>query len=533
MADYYPLISRAVAGLEKSTGEARRALYERARKALVDQLRGIDPPLSEADITRERLALEESIRKVETEAVRQQPARPDAAPHIPASPRAEDFQRASPPRNPPTTPAPRSERNWLDKKSAEPRPEPREGIKGFRDVVADAENLGGASAQAGRNARETYSAVPSPSPEFNRLEPRLGDDAARRAEPRARETQGPEIRPRTAPPASSRPRVTEPPRPGERRTSQVRSDLGPVIGGEDDHRLRSRSEARVLEPQPVPESLRRAAERGERDFEDEDIEDDKKPLFGWVMKTLIALGVIVLLIAGTAGLIYWKGGNLVALTKSMFSRQPAATVQNAPPRSTKIPDRVGQSDTAPPSPEAMVAQRAVLYEEGEANDQAGKTYTGTVLWRTEQVPAANGQPADRGVRGDIDIPDRGIKVVWSLRRNTDKDMPASHTISIQFVLPPNFDHGGISEIRGVLMKPSEQTRGTSLMGVSVKVTNNYFLVGLSSTDSERLRNIDMLKNRGWFDVAVVYTDGKRAILAVEKGTPGDNAFKEAFAAWGQ
>jgi len=32
---------------------------------------------------------------------------------------------------------------------------------------------------------------------------------------------------------------------------------------------------------------------------------------------------------------------------------------------------------------------------------------------------------------------------------------------------------------------------------------------------------------------VVYTDGKRAILAVEKGTPGDNAFKEAFAAWGQ
>ena len=34
MADYYPLIARAVAGLDKNTGDARRALYERARAAL-------------------------------------------------------------------------------------------------------------------------------------------------------------------------------------------------------------------------------------------------------------------------------------------------------------------------------------------------------------------------------------------------------------------------------------------------------------------------------------------------------------------
>src|SRR4051812_49912522 len=70
MADYYPLIARAVTGLDKSTGEARRALYERARTALVTQLRGVEPALSEADITRERLALEEAIRKVEAEAAR-------------------------------------------------------------------------------------------------------------------------------------------------------------------------------------------------------------------------------------------------------------------------------------------------------------------------------------------------------------------------------------------------------------------------------------------------------------------------------
>ena len=71
MADYYPLVAKAVAGLEKNTGEGRRALYERARSALVAQLRGMnDPPLTEAEITRERLALEEAIRKVEAEAAR-------------------------------------------------------------------------------------------------------------------------------------------------------------------------------------------------------------------------------------------------------------------------------------------------------------------------------------------------------------------------------------------------------------------------------------------------------------------------------
>src|SRR5262245_4975521 len=82
MADYYPLIARAVAGLENSTGEARRALYERARTALIAQLRSVEPALSESDITRERLALEEAVRKVESEAAQRagiEPPRADPA----------------------------------------------------------------------------------------------------------------------------------------------------------------------------------------------------------------------------------------------------------------------------------------------------------------------------------------------------------------------------------------------------------------------------------------------------------------------
>src|ERR1700691_1003919 len=76
MSDYHPLIIRAVEGLEKSTGEARRGLYERARTALVTQLRSVEPALSESEITKERLALEEAIRKVEAEAARRALAEP-------------------------------------------------------------------------------------------------------------------------------------------------------------------------------------------------------------------------------------------------------------------------------------------------------------------------------------------------------------------------------------------------------------------------------------------------------------------------
>src|ERR1700676_2891115 len=72
MADYYPLIAGAIAGLDPSApGESRRVLYERARAALSAQLRSVQPPLSESEITRERQSLEEAVRKVEDEVHKQ------------------------------------------------------------------------------------------------------------------------------------------------------------------------------------------------------------------------------------------------------------------------------------------------------------------------------------------------------------------------------------------------------------------------------------------------------------------------------
>src|SRR5260370_42366444 len=104
MADYYPLIARAVAALDKNTGEARRTIYERARAALVGQLRSVTPALDESDITRERLSLEEAIRKIEAESARRSTTtRIDPAARL----RPPEFpRRAEAPRPAPETPAP-------------------------------------------------------------------------------------------------------------------------------------------------------------------------------------------------------------------------------------------------------------------------------------------------------------------------------------------------------------------------------------------------------------------------------------------
>lgn len=67
MADYYQLIARAVSALPNNSPEARDAIYERARRALVKQLRILDPPVSEADIERETKLLEEAIAQLEIE----------------------------------------------------------------------------------------------------------------------------------------------------------------------------------------------------------------------------------------------------------------------------------------------------------------------------------------------------------------------------------------------------------------------------------------------------------------------------------
>ena len=84
MADYYSLLAKAVSNLPKAGAEpARKVVYERARKALLRQLRSLGPSLSEADIGREEAALEAAIVKLEGQ-FSPAPAPPPVAPARPA-----------------------------------------------------------------------------------------------------------------------------------------------------------------------------------------------------------------------------------------------------------------------------------------------------------------------------------------------------------------------------------------------------------------------------------------------------------------
>ncbi len=81
MADYFPLISRAVSALDPNTPERRETIYARAREALVRQLQSLDPPIAEVDLRREQNVLDETILRVEASISRElagtAPQKPD------------------------------------------------------------------------------------------------------------------------------------------------------------------------------------------------------------------------------------------------------------------------------------------------------------------------------------------------------------------------------------------------------------------------------------------------------------------------
>ena len=246
-------------------------------------------------------------------------------------------------------------------------------------------------------------------------------------------------------------------------------------------------------------------------------------------KSAIAIGVVLILVG--AGVLWGK--QAVTVVGGLFKSSPSVEAPKdatTPLSKPKIPDRVGQPSSTDQI--APVAQRVVLYED-DPSDSKGKQYVGSVIWRTEPIKASGNQKADIAVRADIEIPDRKFKMTISFRRNTDTSLPASHTAELTFVLPQDFSGGSVGNVPGILMKSNEQARGTPLAGQSVKVTDGFFLVALSNTEADRTRNMPLLKERSWFDVPLVYTNQRRAIIAIEKGAPGERAFNEAFSAWGE
>jgi hypothetical protein len=552
MTDYHPLIARAVDGLAKNTGEARRALYERARAALVAQLRTVDPPLSESDITKERLALEDAIRKVESEAARKALAEPrasvrseprfEARAPAPGSTTAEargqtpgrlgtalQRERLTPPagESPPAEPAsarqapqslqPQDETAEAPRQAAKPTARNRileartstltqQGLKGFRNVVQEADGLGSATAKAAQTARDTRDFY-APS---SRQRSRQAEDDF------------------TQPSLSDR---------GERQIEDA--DYPATDDDAFQQGLEPPYDYDAEEPLPPPRQARPQAPYA---AESEDEYEQQRPPRSY--RGLAMVAVLLIVAFGVASVAWEYRSNIAGLYHSFTQARSAAPTPNPqnPAPITKDSGRVPQEQIPgqAPAPGAnansqqgpAVAQRAVLYE-ADQNDPQGKRFAGSVIWRTETVSPGPGLAPELVIRADIAIPERHMTVTWSLRRNTDKALPASHTIEVMFNLPADFPGGGISNVPGVLMKDSEEVRGMPLAGLAVKVTNGFFLIGLNAADDDMQRNVQLLKERAWFDVLIVYNNGSRAILTMEKGPPGERAFTDAFSAWGQ
>ncbi|MDP4004411.1 histidine kinase [Methylobacterium sp. NEAU K] len=460
MADYYPLLARALDALPDRSPALRKAVYDRARNALISQLRSLDPPLSEADIDLERRALDAAIERLEVdhgglpapandavvvpEPIQPPPAVPDIPEPSPPEPTAAPLEPFLPAAEPPFEPLPTAS-----------EPEPREA------PIPIAARRPGSSQPA-----PTEAEVP-PEPAATVDDPDLAAVSA--------ETGGARQRPRieVVPPRTGRSRIL--------RNAFVGSVLAVVIGliAVAAFLLRDR-------PQTLPAS-------GTETADSQQTEGDAK--FGDRV-----------------------GGDAAPSPRTAPRQENGAPVRTAAP-----PAQAGLS----------VAQRAELIEEATGVESAQPTKaTGRVTWRLDTVNGEQGQPLQDAVVATVTIPDAGLTLVMTIQRNLDATLPASHTVSLAFSQSGTDAAARTVQDVGLLQaKDEESARGSPVAGLPVRVRDNLFLIGLSSLQNDVERNTDLLLRRNWFDLAVRYTSGRRAVLTFEKGGAGAQVMQNAFDAW--
>ena len=177
MTDYFPLIARAVEGLETSTGEARRALLrtgpQRIGCAVALRGTGAAGNRHHQRTSRPRRCDPQGRSRCGAQITRGECA--NRVPPQPPPPRAERsmlagktldaarrgetcLHRQDQPRStgadapPPDAPPPSARERLLGARTSS---RPRESIKGFRDVVNEVHDLGAATAKSAQAARDT------------------------------------------------------------------------------------------------------------------------------------------------------------------------------------------------------------------------------------------------------------------------------------------------------------------------------------------------------------------------------------------
>ncbi|NVD41477.1 hypothetical protein HT585_21655 [Ensifer sp. HO-A22] len=192
-----------------------------------------------------------------------------------------------------------------------------------------------------------------------------------------------------------------------------------------------------------------------------------------------------------------------------------------------------QPGAQPAQPDVAVAsgEKMFLYEErlGQSSPTA---IPGTVAWSVkEESPGGDAKP-EPAIQAQITVPDRGLTALMTIKRNADPSLPASHVIEFVFSLPQNFEGGAIDGVQRVSMKRTEQDRGDALIAVPAKITDDFHMIALNDFPEVVGSNTELLRSRGWIDIPLTYRNGRRALLTLEKGQSGNEAFSQAMRAWG-
>ena len=481
MADYYPLLARALDALPDRTPAMRKAVYERARNALIGQLRSLDPPLPEADIDLERQALDNAIERLERDY-----GTPSAAPE-PAPPPVVATRSASTP-VPPERPAPIPEA---------PAPPPPPAFEPAPERTSPPEP---------EPAPEPAPFLPpAPPPNFLPLPPEEPREAP--VPITARKAKVPDPVPEAQPEAVA--------------PAEVASD---ATAANDSANGRQRPRIDVVPPRGGRSRLLRNAFVG------------------------VVFTMVIGLIAVAAFLLRDKPANLPA-----GGAETAETQQD--PGDTKYSDRIGGDPapkasqqanaptttspsprnpaTQPSQPGIAVAQRAVLIEENTATPNAAPiSTTGRVVWRLDSVAGEQGQPLETAIVATVTVPEAGLTLVMTIQRNLDQTLPASHTINLVFTgTGAEGEKRSVQDIGLLQAKDDDAARGSPVSGLPIRVTDNRFLIGLSSLRGDVDRNTDLLLHKPWFDLAIRYDSGRRAVINFEKGNAGTQVVQDAFDQW--
>ncbi|MGH6859262.1 MAG: transcriptional regulator [Phyllobacterium sp.] len=196
------------------------------------------------------------------------------------------------------------------------------------------------------------------------------------------------------------------------------------------------------------------------------------------------------------------------------------------------PQPGGQAPAGQTQPPAAlpIGQKAFFYEERSGQD-AGTAEAGGVVWSVVQESPGNDLPPEPAIRAEVTIPERDIKLRLVIRRNGDKTLPASHLIEMIFTVPQGFAGGSIDNVSRMTFKDTEQAPGSPLVAIPAKIADNFFIIAMNDAKTALDTNLSLMRRQSWIDIPISYKTGRRALITLEKGLPGERAFDEVLKSW--